>query len=84
MITDYKKEYAIINYKNNKITITYQDGTKQTESINHMNHVFDVVLFIIYLLLQDEQKILIFCVAYLRTVVRILYLTCRLLVAYRF
>ena len=31
MITDYKKEYAIINYKNNKITITYQDGTKQTE-----------------------------------------------------
>lgn len=31
MITDYKKEYAIINYNNNKITITYQDGTKQTE-----------------------------------------------------
>ena len=31
MITDYKKEYAIINYKNNKITITYKDGTKQTE-----------------------------------------------------
>lgn len=26
------------------------------KSINHMNHVFDVVLFIIYLLLQDEQK----------------------------
>ena len=48
------------------------------KSINHMNHVFDVVLFIIYLLLQDEQKILIYCVAYLRTVVRILYLTCRL------
>lgn len=28
------------------------------KSINHMNHVFDVVLFIIYFLLQDEQKIL--------------------------
>lgn len=27
------------------------------KSINHMSHVFDVVLFIIYLLLQDEQKI---------------------------
>lgn len=26
------------------------------KSINHMNHVFDVVLFIIYLLLQDKQK----------------------------
>ena len=26
------------------------------KSINHMNHVFDVVLFIIYFLLQDKQK----------------------------
>lgn len=26
------------------------------KSINHMNHVFDMVLFIIYFLLQDEHK----------------------------
>ena len=31
MITDYKNEYAIINYNNHKITIADQDGTKQTE-----------------------------------------------------
>ena len=45
MITDYKKEYAIINYKNNKKTSHIKMVQNKSKSINHMNHVSDVVLF---------------------------------------